>query len=182
MRRCGGIREYRKTQCKLLQTVRNNLKTRSPIPDWAASKVAESWNVPTSDADRNQEPGAAAASAVATPGTVAQSDKRRVVRKTHPSTIVPSRGALAEPLQGLECLMAGTKANIPLALSWVTRRSGRNSRVPAPSHRIEGSALPAKKAASPDSAACWRSLMVIHQVERWSTISCSSDSVRKQAI
>ena len=93
----GGIREYRKTQCKLLQTVRNNLKTRSPIPDWAASKVAESWNVPTSDADRNQEPGAAAASAVATPGTVAQSDKRRVVRKTHPSTIVPSRGALAEP-------------------------------------------------------------------------------------
>jgi len=127
----GGIREYRKTQCKLLQTVRNNLKTRSPIPDWAASKVAESWNVPTSDADRNQEPGAAAASTVATPGTVAQSDKRRVVRKTHPSTIVPSRGALAEPLQGLECLMAGTKANIPLAQSWVTRRSGRNSRVPA---------------------------------------------------
>ena len=26
-------------------TVRNNLATRSPIPDWAAEKVKESWNV-----------------------------------------------------------------------------------------------------------------------------------------
>jgi hypothetical protein len=27
-------------------TVRNSLKTNSPIPDWAAEKVKESWNVP----------------------------------------------------------------------------------------------------------------------------------------
>jgi hypothetical protein len=27
-------------------TVRNSLSTRSPIPDWAAEKVKESWNVP----------------------------------------------------------------------------------------------------------------------------------------
>jgi hypothetical protein len=26
-------------------TVRNSLKTQSPIPDWAAEKVKESWNV-----------------------------------------------------------------------------------------------------------------------------------------
>ena len=26
-------------------TVRNSLATRSPIPDWAAEKVRESWNV-----------------------------------------------------------------------------------------------------------------------------------------
>jgi hypothetical protein len=26
-------------------TVRNSLKTQSPIPSWAAEKVKESWNV-----------------------------------------------------------------------------------------------------------------------------------------
>jgi hypothetical protein len=26
-------------------TVRNSLKTRSPIPDWAAEKVKESWDI-----------------------------------------------------------------------------------------------------------------------------------------
>jgi hypothetical protein len=26
-------------------TVRNSLKTQSPIPDWAAAKIKESWNV-----------------------------------------------------------------------------------------------------------------------------------------
>jgi hypothetical protein len=29
----------------LHMTVRNSLKTKSPIPDWAAEKVKESWNV-----------------------------------------------------------------------------------------------------------------------------------------
>jgi hypothetical protein len=29
----------------LHMTVRNSLSTRSPIPDWAAEKVKESWNV-----------------------------------------------------------------------------------------------------------------------------------------
>jgi len=34
-------------------TVRNALKTNSPIPGWATSKVVESWNIPTLDADGN---------------------------------------------------------------------------------------------------------------------------------
>ena len=34
-------------------TVLNSLKTNSPIPEWAASKVTESWNIPTLDADGN---------------------------------------------------------------------------------------------------------------------------------
>jgi hypothetical protein len=29
----------------LYMTVRNSLKTQSPIPDWAAEKIKESWNV-----------------------------------------------------------------------------------------------------------------------------------------
>jgi hypothetical protein len=29
----------------LHMTVRSSLKTQSPIPDWAAEKVKESWNV-----------------------------------------------------------------------------------------------------------------------------------------
>jgi hypothetical protein len=29
----------------LHMTVRNSLKTQSPIPDWAAEKIKESWNV-----------------------------------------------------------------------------------------------------------------------------------------
>src|SRR5262245_35348807 len=50
----------------LHMTVRNSLRTQSPIPSWAASKIAESWNIPTLEADGNQEPGAVAASAVVT--------------------------------------------------------------------------------------------------------------------
>ena len=37
----------------LHMTLRNSLKTNGPIPDWAASKVTESWNIPTLDADGN---------------------------------------------------------------------------------------------------------------------------------
>jgi hypothetical protein len=44
----------------LALTVRNSLKTNSPIPDWAASKVVESWNIPILDADRNQATSATA--------------------------------------------------------------------------------------------------------------------------
>jgi hypothetical protein len=32
-------------------TVRNSLKTNSPIPDWPAEEVKESWNVTDSDAN-----------------------------------------------------------------------------------------------------------------------------------
>jgi hypothetical protein len=37
----------------LHMTLRNSLKTNGPIPDWAASKVVESWNIPTLDVDGN---------------------------------------------------------------------------------------------------------------------------------
>jgi len=52
----------------LYLTVRSSLKTRSPIPDWAASKVTESWNVTISDiAVGDEVPQPAAASAPITP-------------------------------------------------------------------------------------------------------------------
>src|SRR6516164_9525972 len=48
-------------------TVRNSLKTCSPIPSWAVSKVTESWNIPTLDEDRNQAPSATASSGLPGP-------------------------------------------------------------------------------------------------------------------
>jgi hypothetical protein len=47
----------------LHMTVRNSLRTQTPIPSWAASKVVESWNIPILDADRSQALAAAAVSA-----------------------------------------------------------------------------------------------------------------------
>jgi len=122
-------------------TVRNALKTNSPIPGWAASKVVESWNIPTLDADGNQGTGSNCGLSTDCARTMAQDDKRRGFRKTYPLTIVPSRGALAEHLQGLECLMAGTEATSPSSKrSHPAGPTGAAGCQP-PSHRIEGSAL-----------------------------------------
>ena len=43
----GEFKSYSMTRFKgiLDLTVRNSLKTQSPIPEWAAEKVKESWNV-----------------------------------------------------------------------------------------------------------------------------------------
>jgi hypothetical protein len=43
----GEFKSYSMTRFKgiLALTVRNSLKTQSPIPEWAAEKVKESWNV-----------------------------------------------------------------------------------------------------------------------------------------
>ena len=48
-----GIRDFGQWKANALQRfvgilhmiVRNSLRTRSPIPEWAAQKVMESWNV-----------------------------------------------------------------------------------------------------------------------------------------
>jgi hypothetical protein len=47
LRTAGEFKHYtfERFRSILHLTVRNSLSTRSPIPDWAAEKVKESWNV-----------------------------------------------------------------------------------------------------------------------------------------